>query len=157
MKKLGWMVALVVIAVACGSGADMMGEIMDSGVPDAGAQPGDGSSMQYVGNSTAAFLGADMVSVDGEPMDQGIYDYYAACQDTFGPGHRMRTREEIIFTTQLPQLADGFAWYDPTAKCNRVDTNNSQRAAVNQVGTLSTRSCRSSPSDDLPIACCGPK
>jgi hypothetical protein len=41
MKKLGWMVALVVIAVACGTGADMMGEILDSGVPDADAQTGE--------------------------------------------------------------------------------------------------------------------
>jgi hypothetical protein len=36
------MVGLVVVAVACGTGADMMGEIMDSGVPDAGAQPDGG-------------------------------------------------------------------------------------------------------------------
>lgn len=30
------------MAIACSTGADMMGEILDSGVPDAGAQPGDG-------------------------------------------------------------------------------------------------------------------
>ncbi len=40
MRKLILMVGLVVVAIACGTGADMMGEIMDSGVPDAGAQPG---------------------------------------------------------------------------------------------------------------------
>jgi hypothetical protein len=32
------MVVLTVIAVACGTAGDMVGEMMDSGVPDAGAQ-----------------------------------------------------------------------------------------------------------------------
>jgi hypothetical protein len=41
MQRLGWMVGLTVIAVACGTAGDMAGEILDSGVPDAGAQPGD--------------------------------------------------------------------------------------------------------------------
>jgi hypothetical protein len=41
MQRLGWMVGLTVIAVACGTAGDMAGEMLDSGVPDAGAQPGD--------------------------------------------------------------------------------------------------------------------
>jgi hypothetical protein len=41
MRKLFWMVGLVVVAVACGTAGDMVGEMLDSGVPDAGAQPGD--------------------------------------------------------------------------------------------------------------------
>ncbi len=42
MRKPILMVVLVVVAVACGTGADMMGEILDAGVPDAGAQGSDG-------------------------------------------------------------------------------------------------------------------
>ena len=38
MKKLGWITVLALAAIACSSGADMIGEMMDSGVPDAGAQ-----------------------------------------------------------------------------------------------------------------------
>jgi hypothetical protein len=51
MRKLVLTGGLVVVAFACGTGADMMGEILDSGVPDAGAQDtpatcnkGEGSS-----------------------------------------------------------------------------------------------------------------
>jgi len=40
MRKLGLMVALTLAAIACSTGADMVGEMMDSGVPDAGAQGG---------------------------------------------------------------------------------------------------------------------
>lgn len=40
MRKLILIGAATVAAVACSSGADMIGEILDSGVPDAGAQPG---------------------------------------------------------------------------------------------------------------------
>ena len=42
MRKVGLMVGLALVAIACATGADMVGEMMDSGVPDAGAQPGDG-------------------------------------------------------------------------------------------------------------------
>ena len=119
----------------------MIGEMMDSGVPDAGAEmPGDGSSMQYVGNSAETFIG-----------QQGIYTFYAACQTTFGPGHRMCTGDEIIFTTKIPQLSEGFAWYEPSAQCS--GGSGSARQAVNQVGTTATNNCGSS----LPVACCGPK
>ena len=38
MRKVGLMVGLALVAIACASGADMVGEIMDSGVPDADAQ-----------------------------------------------------------------------------------------------------------------------
>jgi len=144
------MVALVVIAVACGTAGDMVGEILDSGVPDAGAEmPGDGSSMQYVGNSTKTFQGTD--TIDNGNVNQGIYTYYAACQETFGSGHRMCTAEEIIFTTKIPQLSEGFAWYDPLAKCSTTD----RRSAVNEVGTFSSERCGFSYL--RPIACCGPK
>ncbi len=41
MRKLVWIVGLTAVAVACGTAGDMVGEMLDSGVPDAGAQPGE--------------------------------------------------------------------------------------------------------------------
>ena len=41
MRKPILMVGLVVVAIACSSAGDMIGEILDSGVPDAGAQQGE--------------------------------------------------------------------------------------------------------------------
>jgi hypothetical protein len=41
MKKVILMGALAVVAIACGSAGEMIGEMLDSGVPDAGAQPGE--------------------------------------------------------------------------------------------------------------------
>jgi hypothetical protein len=96
--------------------------------------------MQYVGNSTETLTG-----------QQGIYTYYAACQETFGPGHRMCTAEEIIFTTKIPQLSEGYAWYEPAAGCS--GSSPSTRPVVNEVGTTAVNNCGSL----LPVACCGPK
>ena len=138
MKKLILMAGLIVVGIACG---DAVGEMLDSGVPDAGAEmPGDGSSMQYVGNSTEAFNG-----------QQGIYTYYAACQTTFGQGHRMCTGDEIIYTVKIPQLSEGYAWYEPAAGCS--GSSPSTHPVVNEVGTTAINNCGSS----LPVACCGPK
>ena len=77
------------------------------------------------------------------------------CQETFGPGHRMCTADEIIFTTKLPQLNEGFAWYDPRAKCS--DASRGGRVAVSELGTFTTQQCDINPGSELPIACCGPK
>jgi len=151
MRKLILMFGLAVVAIACATGADMMGEILDSGVPDAGADPGDGSGMRYVGHSTRTYLGTD--TIDNGQVVQGIYTYYAACQETFGPGHRMCTEDEIIFTTKIPQLNFGFAWHDPRAKCN---SQTGQRVAVNRLGQFSLQGCGEGEKE-LPIACCGPK
>jgi hypothetical protein len=41
MRKVGLMAGLALVAIACATGADMVGEIMDSGVPDADAQTGE--------------------------------------------------------------------------------------------------------------------
>jgi len=147
------MVALVVVAVACGTAGDMVGEILDSGVPDAGAQPGDGSSMQYVGNSAEAFQWRDSYVVENETIKQGIFTYYAACQDTFGPGHRMCTGDEILYTTKIPQLNEGLAWYGPDTACGGQFNRHS---AVNEVGGFEEANCETSGTV-LPIACCGPK
>ena len=135
MKKLILMVGLIVVGIACG---DAVGEMLD--VPDAGAEmPGDGSSMQYVGNSTEALSGG-----------QGIYTYYAACQTTFGPGHRMCTGNEIIYTVKIPQLSEGSAWYEPSFQCAG---GSASRPTVNQVGRTTAVNCQNL----LPVACCGPK
>jgi hypothetical protein len=146
MRQLVLMVGLVVVAIACATGADMMGEILDSGVPDAGAQGclSDCARMQYVGNSTQA-LG----------YDQALYTHYAACQETFGPGTRTCTGAEITFTTEIPQLAEGFAWYEPRGTCTDCGGGSTSSCgnAVNEVGTLSRQRC----SVSLPIARCGPK
>ena len=55
MQRLGWMVVLAAVAVACGTGADMVGEMMDSGVPDAGAQGGSGGNGSSNGLSSVKF------------------------------------------------------------------------------------------------------
>jgi hypothetical protein len=152
MKKLILMVGLIVVGIACG---DAVGEMLD--VPDAGAQPGDGSSMQYVGNSTKTFQGDATVSVDGETVPQGIYTHYAACQEAFGPGHRTCTANEITFTTKIPQLSEGYAWYEPRGGCAPYSSNNSTlyRNAVDERGAFSRQRCGNTY--ELPIACCGPK
>ncbi len=76
MQRLGWMVALVVIAVACGSGADMMGEIMDSGVPDAGAQPGDGYEVPCDETQVVEFNVYSTERVDGTEVRGDLrYNY----------------------------------------------------------------------------------
>ena len=111
MRKLVLIGAIAAVAFACGTGADMVGEILDAGVPDAGAQPGDGTSMQYVGNSTRTFSGrtayTDGVGVDQVTVQEGRLEYYQACQEDYGPGHRMCTRDEIIFDRACRQVVDG--------------------------------------------------
>ena len=70
---------------------------MDSGVPDAGAEmPGDGSSMQYVGNTSQA-----------HSANIGLYAVYAACQSDYGEGHRICEADEIRYTTKMPNLPEG--------------------------------------------------
>jgi hypothetical protein len=46
MRKLILMVGLIVVGIACG---DAVGEMMDSGVPDAGAQPTPTPVGKFVG------------------------------------------------------------------------------------------------------------
>ena len=41
MRKLISIGVLTVAVIACSAGLDTMGEIMDAGIPDAGAQPGE--------------------------------------------------------------------------------------------------------------------
>jgi len=150
MKKLILMVGLVVVAFACGTGADMMGEIMDSGVPDAGAQPGTGDGMQFVGVSTEAV-----------PATGGIFPMYAACNATFGSDHRMCTLAEILNTPKPPTLLEGQSWYQQdlnSTPCNGysyagTNTNPLNAPSVNEVGKVYSSRC----SNNFTIACCGPK
>jgi hypothetical protein len=148
MRKLILMAGLIVVGIACG---DAVGEMLDSGVPDAGAQPGDGSSMQYVGNSTKEFRGDGRELVDGSLIERGFFVEYAACQETFGPGHRTCTHQEILFTTKIPPPDERKAWYGvPSAGC---DSSGSNRATVDTAGIFSADRCDA----ELTIACCGPK
>lgn len=174
MKK-GFFVIGLAAAVACGSSAgDMLGDAFDdmTDVPDAEAQsPGDGSTMQYVGNSTQTFSGDASWNDNGTQVREGRFDWYRACQADFGPGHRMCTADEIIFTTDVPPLDEGaIAWIDPLSEtCGRIsDTSNTtRRAAVDHRGSLVSAYCASSGNDTQngelnqtsfrPIACCGPK
>jgi hypothetical protein len=163
MRKLILMVGLIVVGIACG---DAVGEMLD--VPDAGAQPGDGSSMQYVGNSTQTFRGYRTLSADtggtlhdeyGNDVRTGIFEYYAACQETFGAGHRTCEDAEIRFTTKIPQI-EGLAWYGIGADCAIAGTGSvGTRRAVRANGDLVSTQCSSTESRGatLPIACCGPK
>jgi hypothetical protein len=150
MKKLGWMVALVVIAVACGSGADMMGEIMDSGVPDAGAQPGTGEGMKLVGYTSEALQG-----------NAGIFELYAACQSDFGAGHRVCTEEEVVYTTALPAPPTNPAGAEPgpawllrsNAGLSSCLRSNDSGPTLTGGGTFSSALC----GNFFRAACCGPK
>ena len=77
---------LTLIAIACASGADMMGEVLDSGVPDAGAQPGTGEGMRFFGSSTEMVV----------PKPRGLLwnwvgdDTPRHCRDSVGAEHSMR-------------------------------------------------------------------
>ena len=163
MRKVGLVFALVVVVFACSSGSDMLGEILDSGVPDAGAEsPGDGTSMQYLGNSTKTFIGERLLRDEnnnevrdeyGIQVKTGIFEYYAACQETFGPGTRTCTEDEIRFTTKIPQV-EGYAWYGIDAACS---DNTNRRPAVTSTGGFTTVPCSATPLPEIPSACCGPK
>ena len=154
-------------AVACGSSAgDMMGEAFDdmTDVPDADAQsPGDGSTMQYVGNTSQAY-----------PADIGLYAVYAACQSDYGEGHRICEADEIRYTTKLPNLAEGaLAWYGTTACRGWTTTSSGENGSVvNDKGNTTANGLSvdtrcpgyaaggnngADPTDALPFACCGPK
>ena len=98
MRKLILMVGLVLVAFACSEpigemltdGGQMMMDAGDAMAPDAGAQPGTGEGMKFVGNSSEKVIPTD-----------GLFAIYAACQQTFGAGHRMCTLAEILNTADL--------------------------------------------------------
>jgi hypothetical protein len=151
MKKLILVVGLTAVAIACGSAADMMGEIMDAGVPDAGADPGDGSTMKFVGASTGTAT-----------CTNGLFALYAACQETYGADHRMCTLAEIMNTANMPNLAEGTSWYAATLTSlpctgysqNRSGTTTLRAPTVNELVQLSGQAACGS---EMPVACCGPK
>jgi hypothetical protein len=152
MKKLGTMVGLALVAIACAGGADMMGEVLDSGVPDAGAQPGDGADMKFVGVTSASFRAYD-----------GIFPMYTGCVADFGAGHRVCTQAEILNTTPPPTLPgeNERFWFqaDLTSSppcggwaSNGTSPNFLRAPTVNQAGQLAAQTC----SNELPATCCGP-
>lgn len=97
MKKLILVGGLVVVAIACSSGADMLGEILDSGVPDAGAQPG--TSGKFVGYTSEAYRLSTNSSLEGVG---GLFNTYAACRSDFGATARVCTVTEVLGTADLP-------------------------------------------------------
>ena len=101
MKKLILVVGLVAAAVACGTGADMMGEILDSGVPDAGAQVPGVTTAKFVGYSA----GAHQLAPQGRLG--GLFNTYAVCQADFGAKARICTIGEVHSTLDLPAPPPG--------------------------------------------------
>jgi hypothetical protein len=108
MRKLILMVGLVAVAIACGSAADMVGEIMDSGVPDAGAQPTPKPVGKFVGYTNDAYRLNTNSQLPGEG---GLFNTYAACQTDFGPTARICAVTEVLGTVDLPAPPpEGGAW-----------------------------------------------
>ena len=97
MRKWIVGVGLVVVAVACGTGADMVGEMLDGGVPDAGAQPTPTPVGKFVGYTSQGYR----LSVVN-PGEGGLFNTYAACQSDFGATARICTVAEVLGTVDLP-------------------------------------------------------
>ncbi len=72
MRKVGLVVGLALVAIACATGVDMVGEMMDSGVPDAGAQGSGGTN-----GSTP--LSWTEVTCDGEKLVNHYRNYDTQC------------------------------------------------------------------------------
>ncbi len=156
MRRVGTIIGLVLVAVACGSGADMMGEILDSGVPDAAAQPCTGESMKFVGSSSGKVVPAN-----------GLFATYAACQQTFGAGHRMCTLAEILNTADMPMLATGPSIYQadlnslPCAGWSETRAGTSPNftslyaPSVDELGKFAPKAAYCG--NETTVACCGPK
>ena len=87
--------------IACSSGADMMSELMDSGVPDAGAQPTPKPVGQFVGYTTEGYF---LTPREGEG---GLFNTYAACQADFGSKARICTVTDVLGTLELPAPPPG--------------------------------------------------
>ncbi len=108
MRKLFLMVGIVVVAIACSSAGDMIGEILDSGVPDAGAQPTPAG--KFVGYTSEGYR-----LRPSEPGEGGLFNTYAACQLDFGASARICTVPEILATLNLPApppVSDGVSTFD---------------------------------------------
>ena len=105
----------------------------------------DCATMQYVGNSPTEY--------DGR---QGLYIYYAVCQNEFGPNHRMCTQSEILFTVDLPRIEPGSLAWLGQGGCDLWSaeaTSEMTGELVNERGQFYMASCTA----EYPVACCGPK
>jgi hypothetical protein len=96
MRKLGTMVGLALVAIACATGGDMVDEMLDSGVPDAGAQPTPKPVGKFVGYTSEGY---SLYPSDGEG---GLFNTYAACQTDFGNNARICTVTDVLGTIELP-------------------------------------------------------
>jgi hypothetical protein len=117
----------------------MVSEMMDSGVPDAGAQdvecvqgpPGPQGPQGETGSigpqgpegpqgpagpqglpaAAVQFVGRTTQTFAGSA---GVLAFAQACQADFGPGTRSCTSEELLNTVVLPALDGGPSWIRPT-------------------------------------------
>ena len=119
MRKVGLVVGLTLAAIACATGADMVSEMMDSGVPDAGAQPGvDGKFVGYTEEAYSLSPRQDPDTGSDEYVEGGLFFTYAACQSDFGSSARICTVAEVLTTVSLPSppperegdVAESGAW-----------------------------------------------
>ncbi len=99
MRKLILMVGLIVVGIACG---DAVGEMMDSGVPDAGAQPTPTPVGKFVGYTSEGYP----LSATGGGLG-GLFNTYAACRSDFGATARICTVAEVLGTVDLPAPPPG--------------------------------------------------
>jgi hypothetical protein len=74
----------------------MINEILDSGVPDAGAQPTPIPTGKFLGYTSGAY---PLAVGDGLG---GIFNTYAACQSDFGETARICAIDEVLGTAGLP-------------------------------------------------------
>jgi hypothetical protein len=146
MRKLFWMVGLVVVAVACGTAGDMVGEMLDSGVPDAGAQPTPTPVAKFVGYTAEAHpLGRT------QEDKGGLFDSYAACRADFGATARICTTAEVLGTADLPAPppagsgATEGAWFVETLntvpRCWGQDPYNTDSGYLTPSGTFDGGRC----------------
>lgn len=123
MKRIGLVIGLAVAAIACATGADMVGEMMDSGVPDAGAQ-GDGGA-----DGSGTIPPGVVIQCDQQWTETNkSFDYLRDAEGSpVYDNDGNRQRGELRSTTTTVRR---FAWVqldDPRAaivtRCGRIDVN----------------------------------
>lgn len=157
MRKLTLISGLALAAIACATGADMVGEIMDSGVPDAGAQPTPKPVGTFVGYTSEGYA----LRATGDSSG-GIFNTYAACQADFGETARICTVTEVLGTVNLPAPPperDNTAGTEPGAWliANNLDTAPDcwgggplEAPWLTPIGSFSSDNC----GDSRVLACC---
>ena len=97
MRKLILTGALALAALACSSGADIIGEMLDSGVPDAGAQPGE------------VIVACDVELYYRDGLDRQVSKLYAEV-----PASELT----VAFNAYVCNDGEGISTQQPTPLCN---------------------------------------